>query len=78
MIQLFDADSDQPIGPITEAQLQFLIGQMEEESETDHDYYINRDTLAMFEADNADPALLDLLRKALGEREDMEIRWSRG
>jgi hypothetical protein len=31
----------------------------------------------MFERDGADPALLTLLRGALGTREEMEIRWDR-
>jgi processive 1,2-diacylglycerol beta-glucosyltransferase len=30
-----------------------------------------------FEEEGADPALVALLRKALGEREEMEIRWTR-
>jgi K+-sensing histidine kinase KdpD len=66
-----------PIGSITEAQLQFLVDQLEEESAEDTDYYLTRDTLDLLAADGADPALLDLLRGALGERADMEIRWER-
>ena len=77
MIQLFDATTGKQLGDITEAQLQFLRDQLEEESSDDRDYYINADTLDMFQANGAEPALLDVLRKALGEREDMEIRWNR-
>ena len=33
--------------------------------------------LDMFEGVDADPALVDLLRRALGSREDMDIKWSR-
>jgi processive 1,2-diacylglycerol beta-glucosyltransferase len=50
---------------------------MEEESAADTDYYVSRDTLEVFQEQGADPALLDVLRKALGDREDMEIRWTR-
>jgi len=32
--------------------------------------------LAYFEELNADPALVNLLRTALGDREEMEITWS--
>ncbi|MCL6512129.1 MAG: galactosyldiacylglycerol synthase [Anaerolineae bacterium] len=78
MIQLFDASSGALIGQITEAQLQFLITHLEEESADDQDYYINRDTLDLFQANGAEPALLELLRTAMGEREETEIRWSRG
>ena len=49
----------------------------EEESETDMDYYISQDTIEMMEDEGADVALLDILREALGEKDDMEITWSR-
>ena len=77
MIQLYDNETGAPLGAITEEQLRFLIDQLEEESTEDQDYYINEPTLEAFEEAGADPALLALLRKALGEREEMEIRWAR-
>ena len=52
--------------------------QLEEESLEDTDYYINPATLDMFEERGADAGLLTMLRNALGDREDMDIRWSRG
>jgi processive 1,2-diacylglycerol beta-glucosyltransferase len=75
MIRLFDAESDAPLGSITEAQLEFLMEELEEESSTDRDYFINVATVDMLEEDGADPALLALLRDALGDREEMEVRW---
>jgi hypothetical protein len=77
MIHLFDDETGAPVGTITEDQLQYLTDQLEEESAEDTDYYINRDTLDIFEQDGADPALLRVLRTALGTREEMEIRWER-
>jgi len=77
MIQVYDNDTGVEIGQISEPQLQFLIDQLEEESETDQDYWINKETLDAFEEEGADPALLAMLRGALGDREDMEIRWER-
>jgi processive 1,2-diacylglycerol beta-glucosyltransferase len=77
MIELRDADSGAVLGSVTEAQLQFLIDQLEEESTTDQDYYFDDQTLTMLEDDGADPGLLALLRRALGGREGMEVRWSR-
>ena len=77
MIQLYDKDTGAPLGALTEEQLQFLADQLEEESPEDQDYYINAPTLDAFEEAGADPALLALLREALGEREEMEIRWTR-
>lgn len=75
MPNLLDAESGELIGPITAAQLAFLIDQLEEEDSEDRDYYIDRATLAWFEEHNADSALLRLLRGALGDREGMDIRW---
>jgi hypothetical protein len=77
MIELRDKDTGAFLGTITEAQLQFMIDQLEEESSEDVDYYINLPTLDMFEERGADPQLLSVLRKALGKREDLEFRWSR-
>ena len=77
MIELRDKDTKKSLGSITEEQLQFLLEHLEEESEEDHDYYINRDTLDLFGENGIDPQLLELLQRALGEREDMEIYWVR-
>lgn len=77
MIQLYDKESGAPLGGITEAQLQYLVEQLEEETPGDQDYYVNAATVDLFEEQGADPALVALLRKGLGEREEMEIRWSR-
>lgn len=75
MIKLYDAQTGAPIGEITQAQLDFLIGQLEEESTTDTDYYINVDTLDYFAQQGADATLITLLRNALAGRPDMDIRW---
>ena len=77
MIQLNDKETGAFIGTITEDNLRFLIDQLEEESEEDQDYYINEATLDIFEENQADKALVALLRGALKGRTDMEIRWSR-
>ena len=78
MIRIYDADDGRKLGTITDEQLTFLIDQLEEESSTDTDYYINTATLDMFETAGADPGLLTLLRQALGKRREMDIRWERG
>ena len=78
MINLRDLQTGRTLGSITENQLQFLIDQLEEESRTDTDYYLNGTTLDMLEQNGADPELLKILRSALGDREEMEIQWSRG
>ena len=75
MYNLFNAQSGALLGEISEEQISFLRSQLEEESEADADYYINGITLDMLEANGADEALIGLLRKALGDNEDMDIRW---
>ena len=77
MIELRDKDTGRSIGSITEDQLQFLVDQLEEESSKDTDYYLNSATLDMFADNGIDSQLLALLRGALGNREDMEIEWTR-
>jgi hypothetical protein len=77
MIQLHEKETGVFLGTITDAQLQFLIDQLEEESTDDMDYYIDQTTLDLFEEMGAEAALLALLRQALGTREGIEIVWSR-
>ena len=75
MIQLRDKESGEVLGTITEDDLQFLIDNLEEESEDDMDYYINRSTLEIFKEKGTNTALVELLENALGDRNDMEIEW---
>ena len=77
MIQFRDKDTGVVLGEITEAQLQFLIDNLEEESSEDTDYYLNRTMLEMLKERNPDLELMALLTAALGDREDMEIEWVR-
>ena len=77
MIELRDKDNGDALGTISDQQLQFLIEQLEEESSEDRDYYINADTIEMFEEAGADRDLVAALRHALRGREEMEIRWRR-
>jgi processive 1,2-diacylglycerol beta-glucosyltransferase len=77
MIKLYDSSNGVIIGVISEEQLAFLRQDLEEESTEDQDYYINQATVDWFESQNADPVLVGVLRRALGGREDMDIRWER-
>jgi hypothetical protein len=77
MIEIRDKEKGRVVGSVTEKQIKFLIDQLEEESSSDTDYYINQATLDMFEERGIDPQFLALLRKALADREDMEIEWTR-
>ena len=76
MIKLYNAATNDLLGEITEEQLRLLVDQFEEESSSDQDYYINRDTLDMLKDAGADAALLALLERALGAAGEGDIRWS--
>lgn len=77
MNQVYDTETVKPIGAITDAQLEFLVEQLEEESSEDQGYYIDAATLDWFEDEGGDAALVKLLRQALGHRDGMEIRWKK-
>jgi hypothetical protein len=49
--------------------LQFLIDELEEESATDQDYYIDAMTIDMLQQDGGEANLIALRRNALGARE---------
>lgn len=77
MPQIFNKDTGEFIGYITNEQLQFLIDKLEEESSDDVDYYINIPTIESFQEQGAEQGLIDVLKKGLGDKEDMEIRYEK-
>ncbi len=76
-IKLYDNDGGAELGSLSEEQLEFLIDQLEEETREDQDYWLRAETLDLLESRGADAGLMALLRAAMGEREGVEIRWSR-
>lgn len=77
MVRLFDSETGAELGAISDEQLQFLEDHLEEESSDDRDYYFNRATIDVLEEKGGGPELVGLLRRALGDREGVEIRWQR-
>lgn len=75
MYRLFNIDTDEEIGVITEEQIQFIIDNLEEEGFEDQDYYIDKSTLSFFEEIDCDAELLDLLEDALDEQKGINIRY---
>ncbi len=78
MIKLFNKDTGNQIGVLSEEQLQYLVDELEEESSQDQDYWLNRTQLELFSENGADPALVQLLDTALGDGDELEIYWVRG
>ena len=77
MINLYEKDTNKPLGQVSEAQLQYLIDHLEEEGTEDQDYAVTPLLLEYFEGLGADPTLISLLKDALGGREEIEIVWSK-
>lgn len=77
MISLRDKETGSLLGRISEDELQFLIDNLEEEWDGDTDYYLNRTTIDMLKDCGAARPLLELLERALGDREGVEIEWEK-
>jgi len=77
MINLHDKNTQKLIGEINEKQLQFLIDELVEEDSADQDYYINRDQLDQLEKKGGNETLIQMLRDALGTKDDMDIIWTK-
>lgn len=76
MRQLYDKDTHIFIGAVSDDEFQLLMDQLEEETAEDTDYYLNRATLDLLEEAGANAHLLAILRRAMGERDEMEIYWT--
>ncbi|MBC8085867.1 MAG: hypothetical protein H7Z40_01270 [Phycisphaerae bacterium] len=79
MIDLYNKDTNEPLGNITEAELQHLFNCLEVESPRDTDFYIQKPTIDLLAEDGlATDHLLKVLRDALGNSgEGVEVRWER-
>ena len=75
MPRLIRIDTGDTIGTISDTQLAFLVEQLEEEHDEDQDYFIDQETLELLSDNGADPELLALLEKAIGDDEEMDIAW---
>ena len=77
MIQLRNKETGSLLGSISDEDLQFLIDNLEEEWKEDADYYLNRATLDMLKSQGASVPLMSLLDTAIGDKDAVEIEWSR-
>lgn len=75
MVRLYDADTEAEIGQISEAQLDVMIEQLVEESLDEYSYNITSEAIASLESGGADAALVSILRRALGTRASLEVRY---
>jgi hypothetical protein len=75
MYELTRKSDQQPLGVISDEEMQFLRDNLEEESLTDDDYTISRLTLEYLRGNGLSPHLAQLLETALGGQDDAEIRY---
>jgi hypothetical protein len=79
-IQLYRQDPEslkrEPLGTISEDQLDFLIENLEEEFEEDEEYFISQSTLDYLREQGADDELMALLERAVtGTPDGAEIAY---
>ena len=77
MIKVFNKETNELLGRISEGDLQFLADHLEEESVHDTDYYIRKETLEQFPQQGASAKLMEVLRGGLRTGDALEIRWER-
>jgi hypothetical protein len=77
VIKIFNKETNEFLGRISEADIQFLADHLEEESVHDTDYYIRKETLEQFPQQGASPKLMEVLRGGLRSGDAIEIRWER-
>jgi hypothetical protein len=78
MIVLKLKDTGTVAGRVSEDEFQFLVNQLEEESEEDTDYFISAETVELLKQRGASASLLSILEQAVtGSSEGVELSWSR-
>jgi FMN phosphatase YigB (HAD superfamily) len=65
-----DTDQRETLGTLTEAQLDFLVENLEEEFEEDQEYFLSPDTVEYLKEQGADKDLIALLENALAGTQD--------
>lgn len=78
IIQLYKENPDtykrEPLGALTEKQLDFLIANLDDEFEEDEEYLLFPDTLDFLKEQGADKDLIAMLEKALiGTQDGIDI-----
>ncbi len=77
MPELYLKSNNKHLGHITEDELKFLARHLEEESLEDEDYAISRLTLDYMREQKISPSLLNLLEEALGDADEVEVKFTR-
>lgn len=77
MPELYLKSDSTHLGHVSDDDLKFLIANLEEESLTDDDYTITRMTFEFLKDQGITPSLQVMLEKALGDKEEVEIKYTK-
>ena len=75
MPKLYNVQTGELLGTVSASDVQTLINQLEEEHRTDNDYFINPTTIELLGVAGASHDLVNLLRKAVGNTEGIDVRY---
>jgi hypothetical protein len=77
MVELFRKSDNAVLGTISDEEFQFLEDNLEEESLNDEDYTLDKLTLEYLRGNGMSAHLHQLLSAALGEQEEIEVRYAK-
>jgi hypothetical protein len=75
MPKLYNKRSGALLGIVSDEDIETLIDQLEEEDQTDEDYFIDTATIDLLEESGASESLVNLLRRAVGDSEGIDVRY---
>ena len=74
-VRVTDKSTGAVLGHISQDEFQFLVDQLEEESSQDSDYFIDHATVDILADAGGTPALVSMLRNAVGTSDGIDIAW---
>jgi hypothetical protein len=73
---LRETETGQLLGHLTAEEFEFLATELERETSTDTDFYIDSATIDMLESDGAPESLIATLRKIVGSGDGVDVTWT--
>jgi inactivated superfamily I helicase len=77
MPKIFNKQTGARLATVDANDVQCLVDVLEEEDSKDVDYFIDLLTVDILEDNGASAALTEMLRKAIGATEGIDIRWEK-
>ena len=76
-VRITDKATGIVLGKISDDEFQFLVDQLEEESNSDTDYYIDQQTVNMLASAGGPASLITFLRSIVSADAGVDIAWQR-